>query len=259
MNLLEKLYRKRKEWQEERIMCFTMDIDWASDYIIEKSMEYFMDLKVPLTIFSTHESNFLEKISEHDLIDIQLHPNFIQPSSQGETQDEVIEFCRRLLPEAKAFRGHRWYASNDIYDRLFERGIKYESNLCTMMDAVPPFLHRSGMIGFPVFLEDGALLYHDGSLEFEDTKKRYDCGGIKVIDIHPMHFMVNTPYFKYTREIKNSLSRQEWNSVDEDLLRKLRYPERGISDYIKELVDYSIGNQKILAFKDLMTELEEKV
>lgn len=256
MELREKLYKKRSEWQNDRIICFTMDVDWASEYVIKESLQYFLDLQIPLTVFITHKSETLDKMAENDLIDLQLHPNFIQPSSQGNNQDDVIEYCMQLLPKAKMFRGHRWYASNDVYDKLFNQGIRYESNLCTMMDITSPFLHRSGMIGFPVFLEDGALLQYDYSLKFVDTKELYDCGGLKVIDIHPMHFMVNTPYFRYTRDIKDKMSRQEWNAIDKNTLEKLRYRGRGVSDYIKELIDYSKDSQKILSFRDLLVDFE---
>lgn len=68
--------------------------------------------------------------------------------------------------------------------------------------------------------------------------------GLKVINIHPMHFMLNTPYFSYTREIKDSLSREEWNNLNEERIEKLAFKGEGITTYIKKMVEL-INREKI--------------
>ena len=68
--------------------------------------------------------------------------------------------------------------------------------------------------------------------------------GLKVINIHPMHFMLNTPYFSYTREIKDSLSREEWNNLNEEHIEKLAFKGEGITTYIKKMVEL-INREKI--------------
>ena len=121
----------------------------------------------------------------------------------------------------KCFRAHRYYDVNDTMDRLTKRGILYESNVCTLMDIVPPFLHRSKTISFPIFWEDGAFLYYSKGFDFSLMEKQLISPGLKVINIHPMHFMLNTPYFSYTREIKDRLKRQEWNNLNEEQIDRL--------------------------------------
>lgn len=253
MESKDKMERKRKELLEDNFICYTMDTDWASEYIIKNTVNYFIKMGIPVTVFCTNHSDYLNSIKNSALVDLQIHPNFIQPSSQGGNDDDVIRYCMDIVPDAKVFRAHRWYASNDIYDKLYDRGIQVDSNLCTMMDDVQPFRHRSGMISFPVFLEDGAILYHNMSTNFKDTKKNYDRKGLKIINLHPMHFMVNTPYFKYTREIKDKLSREEWNSIGETELGKLKNDSQGISDYIKNLAEYSKDKLNVVSFKELYT------
>lgn len=255
MDIYDKLEKMKKELQEDNFICFTMDTDWASEYIIESTINYFIQMEIPVTVFCTNGSTYLNKVKNNDLIDLQIHPNFIQPSSQGKNDDEVIEYCMNLIPDAKVFRAHRWYASNDIYEKLYGCGIRFDTNICTMMDHVQPFRHRSGMISFPVFLEDGALIYHNMSLNFNDTKKSFDKNGLKIINIHPMHFMINTPYFKYTREIKDRLSRDEWNSIGEKELSILRCKEYGIADYMKSLIEFSKEKSNLLSFKKLYNSM----
>ena len=145
------------------------------------------------------------------------------------------------FPQAEAFRAHRWYADNDIYTELYNRGIRYESNLCTMLDVIHPFVHRSGMVSFPAFFEDGAYLYHGLDLNFSSVKSYFEQPGVKVINIHPMHLLVNTPDFQYMRDIKDSVSRDVWNSMSDEIIEQVRNKAtRGITDFITELADYLV-------------------
>lgn len=141
------------------------------------------------------------------------------------------------MPGADSFRAHRYYDVNDTMDKLTKKGIKDESNVCTLMDIVPPFLHRSKTISFPIFWEDGAFLYYSKDFSFSLMKKQLLSPGLKVINIHPMHLMLNTPYFSYTREIKDTLSREEWNSMDENVISKLSYKCEVIKTYIDKIMD----------------------
>lgn len=219
-------------------ICFTIDIDWAPEYAIENIITFFMENHIPLTVFSTHKSPYLESIAKTSKIDIGIHPNFIFPSTQGSNQDAIISFCQKIHPNAESFRCHRWYSNNDIYDKLYSLGFKYESNVCTAFDLLPPFIHRSGLISFPTFFEDGAYLYHQLDLNFENTKFLFDSRGLRIIDLHPMHFAINTPNFKYMRNIKDSLTPNEWNNLNCDNIKKLLYRGLGITDYIKHLVEF---------------------
>lgn len=221
-------------FMDENIICFTSDLDWAPEVAIRMTLDYFKKNEIKPSVFITHKSKVIEERKGE--LDLGIHPNFIQPSSQGKDRMEVIDYCQQLLPDAVFFRSHRWYADNDIYDELYKRGFRYESNLCTNMDVIPPFIHRSGMISFPVFFEDGAYIFHDGKLEYSCIKDKICKPGLKIINIHPMHFALNTPYFKYTREIKDRLSREEWNGMSEITLSKLSYEGNGIRNLIIDLI-----------------------
>lgn len=219
----------------------TMDVDWASDFAIEYAVKFFQERQLPLTLFFTHMSPYINTLVQNGGVTYGIHPNFIQPSSQGRDKGEIIDYCLDCFPEVEAFRAHRWYADNDIYTELYRRGIRYESNLCTLLDVVPPFIHRSGMMSFPVFFEDGAYLYHEFDLRFSVTKGFFEQRGIKVINIHPMHLLVNTPYFQYMRDIKDTVSREAWNSFSAETVELVRNKTaRGITDFITALTDHII-------------------
>lgn len=235
----------REIFKKENYICFTSDLDWAPETAVEKTLKLFIKYDIRPTIFVTHPSRIIEKYK--DKIDLGIHPNFIQPSSQGENMGEIIDYCRNLVPETKVFRAHRWFSSNDIYDRLVKEGFTYESNVCTNMDLAEPFIQRSGMISFPVYFEDGAYIINSKKIDFGLVKHKFETRGLKIINIHPMHYALNTPHFQYTRQIKDRLTRQEWNGMDQYTLENLRFKDRGIADFILELLEFTKNtNVKII-------------
>lgn len=226
--------KAREKFRQENYICFTSDLDWAPEAAIKETLDLYSKNGIHPTIFVTHRSNAINEY--RDKIDLGIHPNFIAPSSQGNSIEEIINYCIELVPNAKVFRSHRWFSSNDIYDILTNKGLVYESNLCTDMDIVDPFIQRSGMICFPVFFEDGAYIIHYGKMDFESVKHRFMQNGLKIVNIHPMHYALNTPYFKYTRLIKDKLTRNEWNMMDKDTLSGLKYDGVGIANFIQDLI-----------------------
>lgn len=67
--------------------------------------------------------------------------------------------------------------------------------------------------------------------------RRFSRPGLKVINMHPMHLMLNTPYFSYTREIKDSLTRGQWNHLNREQIAGLRYEGDGIAAFIERMLD----------------------
>lgn len=234
---------------EEDCICFTTDLDWAPEPAIKMTLEFFEKYDIRPTVFVTHNSKVVSDYAGK--LDLGIHPNFVQPSSHGRSLTEIIEKCKSIVPATKCFRCHRWYAVNDIYDELWSRGFRFESNLCTDMDLVAPFRHRSGMICFPVFFEDGALVQFHNATAYSDVRYRFINKGLKVINIHPMHYALNTPYFQYTRDIKDRLSQDEWNNMDSDFLENLIFDGKGIRNFIIDLTEDAVKREaKIITLNE---------
>jgi len=236
-DMLKKLDTARELLAQKNMVCLTMDVDWASEYAIEQAIAMFEKRNLPVTVFVTHKSKVIDDALAQKRIKCGIHPNFMPDSSQGATYKAVVDFCFDLLPDARVFRAHRYYDGNDPMEVLTAHGIVCESNICTLMDALPPFLHRSKTVSFPIFWEDGAYLYNYDGFDYEFFRQRFMRPGLKVINMHPMHLMLNTPYFKYTREIKDSLSREEWNNLDEAVIEKMRWQGEGITTFIEKMLD----------------------
>ena len=240
-------------WEEEPVVCFTSDIDWASEDMIQKTFEL-LDLKsLEITIFNTHKSYELEMKLKKKEINMLIHPNFLPNSSHGNSFDEIIENCLKFCPNAKGFRSHRYFEVNDIFDIFSKLGFKYFSNFCTRCEEnLKPILHRSGLLSIPIFFEDGGFLLMDPSLNFNNFLKRFSKPGLKVINFHPAHVCFNTPNFGYTRKIKDSVSREEWNNLSKENLKKIEYNQYGIRNFLEKIIEHTQKkNMKIFSIEEI--------
>ena len=207
----------REKYLKDNYIAVTIDIDWASEYCIGKIVNYFLENNIPLTVFCTHDSEVINSLKDNDMVELGIHPNFCQGSSQGETIDEVIEFCKKLVPESRCFRSHRWYSSNDVYDVLVNRGIKFDSNDSSMLNLVEPFIHRSGVLRIPTYFEDGGFLWNQGTMNFAEYGEEYfSANGLKVLDLHPIHFAINSPTLEYYRDICTKYNGEKFRSISEN-------------------------------------------
>lgn len=252
-NLLTKVNRKNI-WDQEPIFCFSSDIDWASEEVLDHFFNYIPFEEIKLTAFVTHESKKITELAYQKRIDRGIHPNFLDKSSHGNSFREIIETCIKFAPEAIGFRSHRFFDVTDITHLLInEYRFKYVSNLgTTMANSIRPMLHESGLIFYPVFFEDGSHLYNELGLSIEPYIDYFSHPGIKIISFHPMNIVFNTPYIKYMREIKSSLTREEYNNIDKTIILRKKNINHGIKNTIEEIINLVIrNNYKIMSLNEL--------
>jgi hypothetical protein len=244
-------------WDKEPVFCFTSDIDWASESIIEYSHNVLSGNDLKLTYFVTHSSPFLNDLNEQNKVRLLIHPNFLPDSSHGNSFTEVIDYCLNLVPNADGFRSHRYFEVNDIMDDLEKRGFRFVSNHCTRCEThIKPLIHRSGLLSIPIFLEDGGYLLMDPDLNFNNLIPKLRSPGLKVINFHPAHMAFNTPDFDYTRSIKDSMSRESWNNLDKSDLQNLENKQKlGIRTIIQQIINFAFDNNcKVLSMNEIYQE-----
>jgi len=202
-------------WDEAPVFCFTSDIDWASEDVIKEYFKIINPLQIRPTLFVTHHSETIESYFKAGEVERGIHPNFLPNSSHGKTFKDIIETCIQFAPESYGFRSHRLFDVTDITHSLKnEYGYKYVSNMGTILQTdIKPVLHESGLIHFPIFFEDGTHLYNQLDLDFRKYLDLFISPGIKIISFHPMNFVFNSPNLSYMRQIKDSLSREEYNDI----------------------------------------------
>jgi hypothetical protein len=212
-----------------------VDLDWACEVAIEGTLDFLKSQNIIPTVFITHRSPTVEAgLSE---LEVGLHPYFASDSSHGSTISEVVKHVMDLPHNLAAFRCHRFAVCNSTRQAMAEAGMLISSNVCTDLEIVSPFKDRFGLLEAPIFLEDGGYLWRKHPLEMtQDLENALLGKGTKVIIIHPMHFALNTPHFAYMCDIKQSISREEWKNMTKNTLDKLRWRERGIRDFLIELL-----------------------
>jgi len=241
-------------WDQEPVFCFSSDIDWASEDVLNAFFKIIPFEEIKLTAFITHESKLITDLAYQKRIYRGIHPNFLANSSHGNSYKEIAETCVKLAPEAIGFRSHRLFDVTDITHLLAnDYGYKYVSNLgTTMANYIRPMLHESRLIHYPIFFEDGSHLYNELELSINPYIDYFIHPGIKVISFHPMNMVFNTPYIKYMREIKDSLSREEFNNIDKSIILNKRNAKHGIRNTIDEIINMVIrNNYKILSLDEL--------
>jgi hypothetical protein len=238
-------------WDREPVFCFTVDVDWASEAVLGRFFSAMSALDLKLTVFVTHASEIIEGHAASGEIELGIHPNFLPGSSHGEGFRDVIEACLRFAPEAKCFRSHQIFDVTGMTHLLIEYGIQYDSNLVTLLQThIRPILHGSGLVRFPVFFEDGTYLCHRLGLHLVPYQRHFTAPGLKIISLHPLDFVINTPDVSYSRRIKDSLSREEYASMSEAAIDGYRYRGRGIADLVREIIAMARA-QRIMSLSEL--------
>ncbi len=226
-------------WSEKPVFSFSSDVDWASEAVLQYSHEALGGDRLGLTYFNTNPSEFVSGLAAAGKARQLIHPNFLPNSSHGDSFDEVMDYCEKLVPDADGFRTHRYFEVNDIMDEYAKRGFKFFSNHCTRCETnLTALHHRSGMVSLPIFFEDGGYLLLDPDLNMEVLKERWDSPGLKVINFHAAHMAFNTPRFEYTRQIKDSVSREKWNNLDADDISELSYSGHGIRNVVQAIIEH---------------------
>jgi hypothetical protein len=251
---------KKQIWDENPVFCFSSDVDWASEDVMSQYFDIVNSLDIKPTLFCTHESAIINTNFEQRKIERGIHPNFLTGSSHGENFREIIETCIKFAPESYGFRSHRLFDVTDITHLLKnEYGYKYVSNLGTVLQTyIRPVLHESGLIHFPIFMEDGTHLYNQLDLNFKKYIDYFTLPGIKIISFHPMNFVFNTPEISFMRQIKDSLSREEFNNISTQTIEKLKNRENGIQKTILDIVNFiKSKNYQILSFNEIYNKTLE--
>ena len=191
------------------------------------------------TYFVTHSSRCVTECLAAGRIEAGIHPNFMAGSSHGQSITEVIDFCMALVPSASCFRSHRYFDLTDVTHALYQKGIRYDANVCSnLQTGLRPFSHESGLIRFPTYFEDGTYLFHERSLKLDDVPALFDKPGLMIMSVHPMNLALNCPTLTHYRSVRDSVSRQEWNEMSTDRLRLHRHSGRGIQDFVTDLLEH---------------------
>ena len=225
---------ERKEtWASRRIL--SVDIDWASDDVLNDTIDLIESFHVKACFFVTHRTVLLEKIRANPLFEVGLHPNF-DPLLLGRgstSAKHIIADLAEFVPGARILRSHAMTTSGRWLDLYKDFGITHLSNYLMFGDSlIHPFRQLNGLIESPVYFADDGMLYQrQNSIASLDIRDGFGaCGnGLQVFNFHPIHLFINTDDLQ-----KYSLARIAGD--DASRLRSLRHPGDGARAWLANLL-----------------------
>jgi hypothetical protein len=223
------------------VFCFTADLDWAPEEAIGITQGIFAEAGIIPTYFVTHRSEVVLEAVRSKRANGGIHPNFLAGSSHGEGFHTVADYFERFPPEFRTcYRSHRYFDVTDVSVMLRQRGYLYDSNHIASMYKLPPYVHFSGSVRFPVFWEDGTYLRNVASddLSLGQLVDHLDAPGLSIMSVHPMHLAMNSPTLQFARDVKDRLSREDWIGLEGERLAEEVHSGRGIRDLFLDVLDH---------------------
>lgn len=195
----------------------TFDVDWAPDFIIEEISKIMIEYKIKSTWFITHSSPAIENLKTNLLFELGLHPNFEINSTHGKNPDEVLQFMKKIVPEAKSIRTHKLFQSSHILSLFQNYGIENDSSILLphVEHISPHYVKYYNLFRFPIFWEDDIemAVNPDWELNKEELMK----SGMKIFNFHPIHIYLNSQNFdKYSlMKKREKLENMNFENVQE--------------------------------------------
>jgi SAM-dependent methyltransferase len=229
----------------EPVFCFGTDTDWHSDQCIEQLLACFEKNRAKLTLFATDAAAM--GAARRRFVEMAVHPNFLPGSTHGSTVDEVIRHVFDLVPDAKTYRSHSYFDHQRITEKMAERGIRYDANLCLYRQAgLGPLRHCHIDWRFPSWLDDNVHWYHKGSWRLSDLKQELEQPGLKIINVHPATFALNLPNLSAYQQ-----HRGEFATAGRAYIERHRYGEHGPGTWLAELLDWLVSRHPTFHLSEL--------
>ena len=212
----------------------TFDIDWAPDEAIESTRKKLIEHNLKSTWFVTHATPELAKFRERpDLFELGIHPNFLEGTTHGNTQEEIIAHVMALVPEAKVLRTHSVYQSGQLLNKFVATTpISIDSSIfLPEMPNIQKVRHLTGagpLDRFPIFWADDYELLKEGS--DWNPVKYMNSPGMKLFLFHPIHIHINSGNMEDYTQYK----------ATGDLAKS---GELGVSDFFDTLIYYLVNNR----------------
>ena len=231
----------------------TLDVDWASDAIIDSVAALLVERRVKATWFITHQSAAVDRLRTHgDLFELGIHPNMLPGSTHGATEEESLAHVLAIVPGARVMRTHGLYqTSNFLVKAASQFGVQIDVSLFLPR---APHLQPHRLTWGPASLWRVPYFWEDDSEMFEEqpiwrlADERLAVTGLRVFDFHPVHVALNTERFSRYDVLRRTRPLPSWDSAFIDahaydgdgprrLFIELADALAGRGRFISELVD----------------------
>lgn len=231
---------------DPNIICFTFDVEWASQPVIDDIRSLLDERGIMGTFFVTHAG---VDVGPHER---GLHPNFrrngdvyrslrdAHSRSDNEVYEHVLQTVLSFAPEARGSRSHSLFFDSallPIYERI---GLEYDATF--RLELVPnlqPFWKQYNILEIPTYYADFFDLVSQ-TTSFSAANLNLEAPGMKVVDFHPNLVYINAtdvPGYDATRAFYH----------DPEQLAAARFDGRGTRTLFLELLDYVASYKKATA------------
>ncbi len=176
-----------------------LDIDWASDFILEDTLLLASECGIKPTIFLTHESPLIHKIFKEKKYEFGLHPNFEKllngDDSNGLDAADVLNRLIHPFPNVDIVRSHCLTTSSRLKALFRSNNFSVESSFIThgTKRKFPNFWTEwTGITHVPITWEDDAwFTLEEGEIGARSSSiLQFDM--LNVLTFHPIHLFLNT-------------------------------------------------------------------
>jgi hypothetical protein len=223
-----------ENWKESIFLTF--DFDWASDFVLEETLDLLDQFDVSATFFVTHSTPLLERIRQNPRYELGIHPNFDDLLIAAEKFSEEYADGRflnllKVVPEALSWRSHSTTNSSRLLEVASKTGILFDCNYLIPYNSgivLRPWTLWNNMIRCPYFFEDDVSLEY--KLEEDSISFLLERKGLKIFDFHPIHIYLNTDSLA-VYESSRPFQR------DSNNLKKFKNHGKGTRDKLLEILE----------------------
>ena len=231
---LSEISLEPSSWQG--INFLTFDLDWASDEVIQFTIEKLIEKRIPATIFVTHTSQYIEKIKDIEFLEFGPHPNFNflcnSDNRYGNSISDVLDFYENICM-GRVIRSHDSFLKTEYLKEIAHRKYSHESNIFISrtpeMLITPYKAWGNDVIRAPITWEDDEWII-SGTAQ-SDIKEQFNYQ-YNVWNFHPIHIFLNTEKIERYRNIK-----ERQKSV-EILEASINTKEYGARSAFYEVIEY---------------------
>jgi hypothetical protein len=231
----EIIFDAPESWQNK--IFLTLDIDWASDEVIEYVANILIEKNIKATWFVTHDSPYINKLKENSLFELGIHPNFnpllLKGSfEKGANAEEILDRVIQIVPNATAVRCHSLTQNSSLVSLFVNKKLLHELNVLIPIQSqieVKPYKNCLGIVELPHIWEDDVHMSFSESYQ-EIIEKIKIQNGLVILDFHPIHIFLNETNFEHYNSLKHNLNNFEY------LKSNRNETEFGTFDFLKELI-----------------------
>jgi len=226
----------------------TFDIDWAPDFMIKKIADKLIEKNIKSTWFVTHQSPFLKELFvKNDLFEFGIHPNFLENSTHGATENEVLDYICEIVPNSTSVRSHTLFQASRVLLNMVEKyNIEVDCNilLYKTRNIQPHKISFSDsqkeLIRIPFFWEDDICMY-DKEKSWDISDPIYHVPGLKVFNFHPVFIYLNCDTMTNYEELKKVKHLQELNENESN--QYVNTIQNGTKTFFNNLIEYISFNK----------------